>query len=101
MEDPATHELHLGIAIAENLQFTGQTAERDGNTYYRLSSGQTLGLYTAAGWQFWINGQLCGYFSSADNMLHVANIVADRSMRFGADWEITASGGFGLRYTGG
>lgn len=100
MEDPVTHELHLGIAIAENLQFTGETSTSDGNTYYKLESGQTLGLYTSTGWQFWINGVLCGYFSSADNMLHVANIIVDESMKFGTGWEITTTSGFGLRYVG-
>lgn len=101
MEDPLTGTLHLGIAISESLSFTGQTQVKDGMTYYRLTPGQTLGLYTSTGWQFWVNGNLCGYFSSADNMLHVANIIADDSIRFGTGWEITTTGGFGLRYIGG
>ena len=101
MEDPTTHELHLGIAISEQLQFTGQTQTENGNTYYELSPGQTLGLYTSTGWQFWINGQLCGYFSSNDNMLHVANIIVDERVRFSTDWEITTANGFGIRYIGG
>lgn len=101
MEDPTTHELHLGIAISESLEFTGETQTSNGNTYYKLAGGQTLGLYTSTGWQFWINGQLCGYFSSADNMLHVANIIVDERIRFQTDWEITTTNGFGLRYVGG
>lgn len=101
MEDPLTHELHLGIAISEQLSFTGQTQTVNGTVYYRLASGQTLGLYTSNGWQFWINGQLCGYFSSADNMLHVANIIVDERIRFQTDWEITTTNGFGFRYAGG
>lgn len=100
MEDPVTHELHLGIAIAENLEFTGVVEEHGGMSYYRLASGQTLGLYTSRGWQFWINGRLCGYFSSEDNMLHVANIIADEKINFATDWEITTDGGFGIRYIG-
>ena len=44
MEDPTTHEMHLGIAISENLEFTGETQTANGNTYYKLASGQTLGL---------------------------------------------------------
>lgn len=101
MEDPITHEKHLGIAISESLEFTGTTQEVNGHTYWELSSGQTLGLYTSTGWQFWINGQLCGYFSSQDNMLHVANIIVDSTMDFGTGWEITTTNGFGLRYIGG
>ena len=101
MEDPLTHELHLGIAISERLSFTGQTQTVNGTVYYRLASGQTLGLYTSTGWQFWINGVKRGWFSSEDSMLHVSNIVVEECLQLGADWQITSAGGFGLRYTGG
>ncbi len=101
VEDPVTHEVHLGIAISEKLSFTGQTEEIGGLTYYRLSPGQTLGLYTAEGWQFWIGGVRRGWFSSEDSMLHVSNIVTEERLRVGADWEVSVSGGFGLRYIGG
>ena len=100
MEDPVTHELHLGIAISEELHFTGNTQTEGGITYYELSPGQTLGLYTSTGWQFWINGVLRGYFSSQDSMLHVSNIVVESMLQLGADWQMTVSNGFGLRYVG-
>ena len=101
MEDPSTHELHLGIAISESLVFTGETQTSGGHTYYRLASGQTLGLYTSTGWQFWINGVKRGWFSSEDSMLHVSNIVVEDRLQLGDDWEITTNNGFGLRYIGG
>ena len=101
IEDPDTHEIHLGIAISEELSFTGQTQDVGGLTYYELTPGQTLGLYTSTGWQFWINGQRMGWFSSQDSMLHVANIVVEDNLQIGADWQIGTSGGFGLRYIGG
>ena len=101
IEDPLTHEIHLGIAVSESLSFTGQTQNVGGATYYELTPGQTLGLYTASGWQVWINGVRRGWFSSQDSMLHVSNIVVEDKLRVGADWEISSSGGFGLRYTGG
>ena len=101
IEDPVTHEVHLGIAISEHLSFTGNTTTSNGETYYELSPGQTLGLYTSTGWQFWINGTLRGYFSSQDSMLHVSNIVVENRLQLGADWEIVISNGFGLRYIGG
>ena len=101
IEDPETHEVHLGIAISENLSFTGQTQTEGGLIYYELSPGQTLGLYTATGWQFWINGMRRGWFSSEDSMLHVSNIVVENRLQLGGSWEITMVGGFGLRYTGG
>lgn len=101
IEDPQTHELHLGIAVSENLSFTGQTQTEGGLIYYELSPGQTLGLYTATGWQFWINGVRRGWFSSEDSMLHVSNITVEELLQLGASWQITALGGFGLRYTGG
>lgn len=101
IEDPETHEVHLGIAISEQLSFTGQTQTKGGLTYYELAPGQTLGLYTATGWQFWINGAKRGWFSSEDSMLHVSNIVVENRLQLGNDWEIVSAGGFGLRYIGG
>ena len=101
IEDPETHELHLGIAISETLSFTGQTQSVGGVIYHELAPGQTFGLYTSAGWQFWINGVRRGWFSSEDSMLHVANIIAEDKLRAGSDWEISTAGGFGLRYIGG
>lgn len=101
IEDPETHEIHLGIAVSESLSFTGQSLDVGGVTYYELKPGQTLGLYTSAGWQFWINGVKRGWFSSRDSMLHVSNIIAEDKLRAGGDWEISGSGGFGLRYIGG
>ena len=101
IEDPVTHDLHLGIAVSESLSFTGNIQTEGGCTYYELSPGQTLGLYTSTGWQFWINGVRRGWFSSEDSMLHVSNIVVEERLQLGADWQITTADGYGLRYTGG
>lgn len=98
IQDPATGESALGIAIAENLSFTGETVTENGVEYYRLSPGQTLGIYTSSGWQFWINGAKKGWFDSKDAMLHVGSIAVEESMRFGDDWLLSFAGGFGLRY---
>ena len=95
--DPETGETALGIAISQQLSFTGATVEREGLRYYELSPGSTLGLYTATGWQFWINGSKRGWFDSADGMLHVTNLAADSSLRLGGDWLLTADGGLGIR----
>lgn len=99
--DPVTGEEFLGIAISENLKFTGELKEENGLTYYELSPGQTLGLYTSRGWQFWINGTRRAWLDSIDGMLHVANIVIEDTLQGGEDWEISFSGGFGIRYIGG
>ena len=99
--DPGTGNDVLGIAISEELDFTGETEEEGGVTYYRISPGQTFGLYTSKGWQFWINGAPAGYFSSLDGKLHVAEILAESSLQLGEDWIMTTDGGFGLRYIGG
>ena len=100
MTDAETGETHLGIAIAESLSFTGQTHTENGLSYYTLSPGQTLGLYTSSGWQFWIAGVRRGWFSSADGMLHVSAIAAESTLRLGPDWEMSAEGGLGIRYVG-
>lgn len=98
--DPETGETVLGIAISQNLRFTGQTRTEGGLTYWELSPGQTLGLYTSTGWQFWIGGSRRGWFDSSDGMLHVSQILVESRLQLGADWLITTSGGFGIRYIG-
>lgn len=100
ISDPETGEEQMGIAISENLSFTGEVREENGLQYYELTPGQTLGLYTATGWQFWINGSKRGWFDSEDGMLHVANIVVEDKLQMGANWLISTAGGFGIRYTG-
>ncbi len=85
-------EYELGIAISQNLQFTGQTVEgEDGHTYYYLNSGQTFGLYTSTGWQFWINGYKVGWFDSTDSTLHVSTVQVEQELRIGDSWKITAA----------
>lgn len=98
-DDPSI--LHLGIAISENVKFTGDTVDVGGVTYYEIDKEQTFGLYTSKGWQFWIGGQKMGWFDAEDSMLHVANIIVENKLLAGADWEISVSGGFGLKYIGG
>lgn len=98
IEDPGTGEIALGIAIAEDLSFTGETVTENGVEYFRLSPGQTLGIYTASGWQFWINGAKKGWFDSRDAMLHVGSIAIEENLRISADWMISSSGGLGIRY---
>lgn len=89
LEDPDNPGQYVfGIAISSNLQFSGTSQDKDGYTYYELEGNQTFGLYTASGWQFWVNGRKQGYFNSEDNKLHVRNIVADDSLQIGADWQI-------------
>ena len=100
IEDPGTGERVLGIAISQELQFTGNTEEEGGLTYWELSPGQTLGLYTSTGWQFWINGSKRGWFDSTDGMLHVSQILVEDRLQHGADWLVTTAGGYGIRYIG-
>ena len=97
INDPETGEQTLGIAISQRLSFTGRSSSHEGDTYYELSPGQTLGLYTSTGWQFWINGARRGWFDSVDGMLHVAAMQVEQSLRLGGGWVVSAVGGFGLR----
>ena len=97
LEDPESHQTVLGIAISQNLQFTGRELTDGGWTYFELSPGQTLGLYTATGWQFWVNGRKIGWFSSADGMLHTVSQVVEEEIRLG-NWVLSHTGGFGIRY---
>lgn len=102
VKDPATGENVTGIAISQNLQFTGEvTTGGDGKSYYTLSSGQTFGLYTSTGWQFWINGYRRGWYDSVDGMLHIANVAVENALQIGANWRISTEGGLGIKYTGG
>lgn len=97
VEDPETGRYVTGIAISQNLKFSGECGPSDGNnpgdgyTYYYLNSGQTFGLYTSTGWQFWIDGYKKGWFDSVDGMLHVANIVAENALQIGSSWQIKSA----------
>lgn len=98
IEDPPNSGTYtLGIAISQNLQFDAEIAPQDdseGYRYYHLKGGQTLGLYTSAGWQFWIDGVKVGWFSSKDSMLHVRQIQVEESLQFGDKWKLkTAADG--------
>ena len=100
IEDPETGEESIGIAVAESLRFTGRRLTRDGEELEELSPGQSLGLYTATGWQFWLNGSKRGWFDAADGQLHVRFLAVEQELRLGGDWLCTAAGGFGIRCLG-
>lgn len=89
----------FGIAISSKLEFTGTVRTEGGFEYYQLKSGQTFGLYTSTGWQFWINGQKTGWFSSTDNMLHVRRVVAEELFQVSGMWQMrTADSGRELEF---
>ena len=97
--DPSTNTYVTGIAISQNLEFYAECGPSDPNhpdgdsyTYYYLTEGQTFGLYTSTGWQFWIDGYKKGWFSSTDGMLHVSNIVVENTLQISDAWQIKASG---------
>ena len=104
LNDPDHHgETVFGIAISSSLRFTGaQPVERDGSVYYELEERQTFGLYTATGWQFWINGHKAGWFNVGDGMLHVANVYVEENLHFGDKWRARKTGAdeFEIVYVG-
>lgn len=100
--DPDTGETVTGIAISQNLQFTGVIEKgEDGAEYYELSTGQTFGLYTSTGWQFWIDGHKRGWYDSVDGMLHIANTAIEDTLQIGGSWRILNDNGLGIKYIGG
>jgi len=100
--DPETGLEVTGIAISQNLQFTGAVVRgEDGSDYYQLSSGQTFGLYTSTGWQFWINGWKKGWYDSVDGMLHISNVAVENTLQLGGQWQILNIDGLGIKFTGG
>lgn len=107
--DPSKNQYVTGIAISQNLQFTGDVCrpgdanhpDTDNYTYYYLSGQQTFGLYASDGWQFWIKGAKVGWFDSVSGMLHVGNIVVEDALQIGTTWKIQAHDGvFELVYVG-
>ena len=100
IEDPETGEESIGIAVAESLRFTGRRLTRDGEELEELSPGQSLGLYTATGWQFWCSGSKRGWFDASDGRLHVRGLTAEEELDLGGDWVLSAAGGLGIRYLG-
>lgn len=108
---PGVEEDVVGIAISQNVQFyeandpDHPATEAGGLTYYRIMEEQTFGLYTAYGWQFWIDGNKVGWFDSREdaNSLHVASATIVDHLQMGDSWmlDITDSGGgIGFRYIG-
>lgn len=92
IEDPDSHEVVTGIAIAQTLQFTGVVVTGDdGQAYYQIDQNQTFGLYTSTGWQFWLNGHKRGWFDVSDGMLHVTDIVVEKSLQLSGTWKIELS----------
>ena len=110
--DPTTNQYVTGIAISQDLKFAGecgpsdQNNPGDGYTYYYLTSGQTFGLYTSTGWQFWIDGHKTGWFDSEDGMLHVAKVYIEEKLVMSGYWELKETTNsiyhlFELNYIGG
>jgi len=95
--DPETGQRVTGIAISESLGLTGATETVDGETCWELSPGQSFGLYTATGWQFWINGSRRGWFDSTDGMLHTDTMRIANVLQLGDGWQISHVKGFGIR----
>ena len=98
------NELVLGIAISSRLSMdTANTVTREEGgvtvTYTHIDAGQSFGLYTAEGWQFWLNGRKAGWFSSRDGQLHVRKITVEESITQG-QWMVVTGSGYGIRYLG-
>lgn len=97
--DPETGEYVTGIAISQRLSFDGECGPTDahnpgdGYTYYYLTQGQTFGLYTSTGWQFWIDGTKRGWFNSVDGMLHVANVLVEDTLQISDSWQVKVTSG--------
>lgn len=79
----------LGIAIAQNLSIDATQTATDGtHTYYKIET-QNFGLYTASGWQFWINGRKAGWFdANGDGILHVRKVVAEDFFQISGKWQM-------------
>lgn len=79
----------LGIAIAQNLSIDETQTATDGtHTYYKIET-QNFGLYTASGWQFWINGHKAGWFdANGDGILHVRKVVAEDFFQISGMWQM-------------
>ena len=91
IEDPDNQGSYItGIAISQSLQFDWAVdPQSDGTyTYYHLAPRQTFGLYTAYGWQFWIDGNKVGWFDSQDGMLHVHKVVAEEILQLSGLWQL-------------
>jgi hypothetical protein len=94
IEDPETHANVLGIAISQNLSVdAAQTIEDGGKVYYKINTNN-FGLYTASGWQFWVNRQKAGWFDANNQgILHVRKVVAEDFFQVGGKWQMKVSDG--------
>lgn len=99
INDPSIGEIVYGIAVGVNVNFTANVVEDGDKKYYEIQSGQTFGLYTSEGWQFWINGVKRGWFDSKDGMLHTIEEFIEDELQM-SDWKISSKGGYGIKYIG-
>lgn len=97
--DPTTNQYVTGIAISQDLQFTGVVCDKDdpnnpgdGHVYYYMETGQTFGLYTSTGWQFWINGRRKGWYNSQMETLYVENLQTADKINVGGTWQMRSNG---------
>ena len=95
--DPETGARVTGIAISESLSLSGAAETVNGETCWELSPGQSFGLYTASGWQFWINGSRRGWFDSVDGMLHTDTLRIANVLQLGDGWQLSHNKGLGIR----
>lgn len=98
--DPGLSQIVYGIAVGVSVNFTANMKTKEGLDYYEIQSGQTFGLYTSEGWQFWIGGVKKGWFDSKDGMLHTIEEVVEDELQMGSDWKVSSKGGYGIKYIG-
>lgn len=99
--DPTTGYECLGIVISEDATFTAETTTVNGREYQRLADGQTVGIYTSTGWQFWMNGARTGWFDSTDGSMHIVNLAIENRLTMNGNWLVSGLSNFSIKWIGG
>lgn len=104
IEDPEHQGSYFyGVCIGNNIGFDSTQHQNyppeSRAVYYLIDPKQTFTLITTDQVQFWVGGNLIGWFDKSDNVFHSIKQKVEQAMEV-KDWQMVNSGGFGLRYIG-
>lgn len=97
-----SNTFYYGVTIGNAVKYTNNTKTDfpgDSRTYYQISAGQTFSLHAKDRVQFWMQGNLTGWFSFSDNTFHSVHEKVQQDISIG-DWQMSNSNGFGIKYVG-
>lgn len=105
IENPnETGSYFYGVVVGNSITYSNnptddKTFPGDSRTYRKINSGQTFSLNTTEQIQIWVDGERIGWYNNSDGKMYTIAQNVQSSIQI-QDWEMTVSGGFGIKYIG-